>query len=122
MNTIMINGVTLQTILEILVAWAKAILLHAIAVIVIIAVIALVLDYFRLKSKSNQLIRRDRMWCYRLELDIKLSNGEVTRNAKMNIVATNFDAAMQKLNTLSDKQNIEILKLKFIDEFSVLIA
>jgi|GEM_PF-5235235 hypothetical protein len=62
------------------------------------------------------------MWCYRLELDIKLSNGEVTRNAKMNIVATNFDAAMQKLNTLSDKQNIEILKLKFIDEFSVLIA
>lgn len=62
------------------------------------------------------------MWCYRLELDIKLSNGEVTRNAKMNIVATNFDAAMQKLNTLSDKQNIEILNLKFIDEFSVLIA
>lgn len=62
------------------------------------------------------------MWCYRLEMDIKLSNGEVTRNAKMNIVATNFDAAMQKLNTLSDKQNIEILKLKFIDEFSVLIA
>ena len=62
------------------------------------------------------------MWCYRLELDIKLSNGEVTRNAKMNIVATNFDAAIQKLNTLSDKQNIEILKLKFIDEFSVLIA
>ena len=62
------------------------------------------------------------MWCYRLELDIKLSNGEVTRNAKMNIVATNFDAAMQKLNTLSDKQNIEIIKLKFIDEFSVLIA
>ena len=62
------------------------------------------------------------MWCYRLELDIKLSNGEVTRNTKMNIVATNFDAAMQKLNTLSDKQNIEILKLKFIDEFSVLIA
>ena len=62
------------------------------------------------------------MWCYRLELDIKLSNGEVTRNAKMNIEATNFDAAMQKLNTLSDKQNIEILKLKFIDEFSVLIA
>lgn len=62
------------------------------------------------------------MWCYRLELDIKLSNGEVTRNAKMNIVATNFDAAMQKLNALSDKQNIEILKLKFIDEFSVLIA
>ena len=55
-------------------------------------------------------------------LSLKLSNGEVTRNAKMNIVATNFDAAMQKLNTLSDKQNIEILKLKFIDEFSVLIA
>lgn len=62
------------------------------------------------------------MWCYRFELDIILSDGEVTRNAKMNIVATNFDAAMQKLNTLSDKQNIEILKLKFIDEFSVLIA
>lgn len=62
------------------------------------------------------------MWCYRLEMDIKLRDGEVTRNAKMNIVATNFDAAMQKLNTLSDKQNIEILKLKFIDEFSVLIA
>lgn len=62
------------------------------------------------------------MWFYRLELDIKLSNGEVTRNAKMNIVATNFDAAMQKLNALSDKQNIEILKLKCIDEFSVLIA
>nr|DAK74129.1 MAG TPA: hypothetical protein [Caudoviricetes sp.] len=62
------------------------------------------------------------MWCYRFELDIRLSDGEVTRNAKMNIVATNFDAAMQKLNTLSDKQNIEILKLKFIDEFSVLIA
>lgn len=122
MNIIIINGVTLETILEILVAWAKAILLHAIAVIVIIAVIALVLDYFRLKSKSNQLIRRDRMWCYRLELDIKLSNGEVTRNAKMNIVATNFDAAMQKLNALSDKQNIEILKLECIDEFSVLIA
>ena len=61
------------------------------------------------------------MWCYRLEMDIKLKDGEVTRNAKMNIVATNFDAAMQKLNTLSDKQNIEILKLKFIDEFSVLI-
>lgn len=51
--TIMINGVTLQTILGILVAWAKAILLHAIAVIVIIAVIALVLDYLRLKTKSN---------------------------------------------------------------------
>lgn len=62
------------------------------------------------------------MWCYRLEMDIKLRDGEVTRNAKMNIVATNFDAAMQKLNALSDKQNIEILKLKFIDEFSVLIA
>ena len=62
------------------------------------------------------------MWCYRFEMDIKLRDGEVTRNAKMNIVATNFDAAMQKLNTLSDKQNIEILKLKFIDEFSVLIA
>lgn len=62
------------------------------------------------------------MWCYRFELDIKLKDGEVTRNTKMNIVATNFDAAMQKLNTLSDKQNIEILKLKFIDEFSVLIA
>ena len=62
------------------------------------------------------------MWCYRLEMDIKLKDGEVTRNTKMNIVATNFDAAMQKLNTLSDKQNIEILKLKFIDEFSVLIA
>lgn len=62
------------------------------------------------------------MWCYRLELDIKLSNGEVTRNAKMNIVAKNFNAAMQELNTLSNKQNIEILKLKFIDEFSVLIA
>lgn len=62
------------------------------------------------------------MWCYRLEMDIKLKDGEVTRNAKMNIVATNFDAAMQKLNALSDKQNIEILKLKFIDEFSVLIA
>ena len=62
------------------------------------------------------------MWWYRFELDIRLSDGEVTRNAKMNIVATNFDAAMQKLNTLSDKQNIEILKLKFIDEFSVLIA
>ena len=62
------------------------------------------------------------MWCYRLEMDIKLKDGEVTRNAKMNIVATNFDASMQKLNTLSDKQNIEILKLKFIDEFSVLIA
>ena len=62
------------------------------------------------------------MWCYRLELDIKLSNGEVTRNAKMNVVATNFDAAMQKLNALSDKQNIEILKLECIDEFSVLIA
>nr|DAL86166.1 MAG TPA: hypothetical protein [Caudoviricetes sp.] len=62
------------------------------------------------------------MWCYRFELDIRLKDGEVTRNAKMNIVATNFDAAMQKLNTLSDKQNIEILKLKFIDEFSVLIA
>ena len=62
------------------------------------------------------------MWCYRLEMDIKLKDGEVTRNAKMNIVATNFDAAMQKLNAFSDKQNIEILKLKFIDEFSVLIA
>lgn len=62
------------------------------------------------------------MWCYRLEMDIKLRDGEVTRNAKMNIVATNFDAAMQKLNALSDKQNIEILKLKFIDEFSVLIV
>ena len=62
------------------------------------------------------------MWCYRFELDIRLKDGEVTRNAKMNIVATNFDSAMQKLNTLSDKQNIEILKLKFIDEFSVLIA
>ena len=62
------------------------------------------------------------MWCYRLEMDIKLRDGEVTRNAKMNIVATNFDAAMQKLNTLSDKQNIEILKLKCIDEFSVLIS
>ncbi len=62
------------------------------------------------------------MWCYRFELDIRLKDGEVTRNAKMNIVATNFDAAMQKLNALSDKQNIEILKLKFIDEFSVLIA
>ena len=62
------------------------------------------------------------MWCYRFELDIRLKDGEVTRNAKMNIVATNFDAAMHKLNTLSDKQNIEILKLKFIDEFSVLIA
>ncbi len=62
------------------------------------------------------------MWCYRLEMDIKLKDGEVTRNAKMNIVATNFDAAMQKLNTLSDKQNIEILKLECIDEFSVLIA
>ena len=62
------------------------------------------------------------MWCYRLELDIKLSNGEVTRNAKMNIVATNFNAAMQKLNTLSDKQNIGILKLKCIDDFSVLIT
>lgn len=62
------------------------------------------------------------MWCYRLEMDIKLKDGEVTRNAKMNIVATNFDAAMQKLNALSDKQNIEILKLKCIDEFSVLIA
>lgn len=55
-------------------------------------------------------------------MDIKLKDGEVTRNAKMNIVATNFDAAMQKLNALSDKQNIEILKLKCIDEFSVLIA
>jgi hypothetical protein len=53
MNTITINGVTLQTILGVLVAWAKAILLHAIAVIVIIAVIALVLDYLRLKTKSN---------------------------------------------------------------------
>lgn len=53
MNTIIINGVTLQTILGVLVAWAKAILLHAIAVIVIIAVIALVLDYLRLKTKSN---------------------------------------------------------------------
>lgn len=62
------------------------------------------------------------MWCYRLEMDIKLRDGEVTRNAKMNIVATNFDAAMQKLNALSDKQNIEILKLECIDEFSVLIA
>ena len=62
------------------------------------------------------------MWCYRLEIDIKLKDGEVTRNAKMNIVATNFDAAMQKLNVLSDKQNIEILKLECIDEFSVLIA
>lgn len=62
------------------------------------------------------------MWCYRLEMDIKLKDGEVTRNANMNIVATNFDAAMQKLNTLSDKQNIEILKLECIDEFSVLIA
>lgn len=62
------------------------------------------------------------MWCYRLEIDIKLKDGEVTRNAKMNIVATNFDAAMQKLNALSDKQNIEILKLECIDEFSVLIA
>ena len=62
------------------------------------------------------------MWCYRFELDIKLKDGEVTRNTKMNIVATNFDAAMQKLNTLSDKQNIEILKLECIDEFSVLIA
>ena len=62
------------------------------------------------------------MWCYRFELDIRLSDGEVTRNAKMNIVATNFEAAMQKLNALSDKQNIEILKLECIDEFSVLIA
>lgn len=62
------------------------------------------------------------MWCYRFELDIKLKDGEVTRNANMNIVATNFDAAMQKLNALSDKQNIEILKLECIDEFSVLIA
>ena len=62
------------------------------------------------------------MWCYRLEMDIKLKDGEVTRNTKMNIVATTFDAAMQKLNTLSDKQNIEILKLECIDEFSVLIA
>lgn len=62
------------------------------------------------------------MWCYRFELDIKLKDGEVTRNTKMNIVATNFDAAMQKLNVLSDKQNIEILKLECIDEFSVLIA
>lgn len=62
------------------------------------------------------------MWCYRLEMDIKLKDGEVTRNTKMNIVATNFDAAMQKLNVLSDKQNIEILKLECIDEFSVLIA
>lgn len=53
MNTIMINGVSLGTILEILVQWGKAILLHAIAVIVIIAVIALVLDYLRLKTKSN---------------------------------------------------------------------
>lgn len=62
------------------------------------------------------------MWCYRFELDIKLKDGEVTRNTKMNIVATNFDAAMQKLNALSDKQNIEILKLECIDEFSVLIV
>lgn len=53
MNIIIINGVTLETILGVLVAWAKAILLHDIAVIVIIAVIALVLDYLRLKSKSN---------------------------------------------------------------------
>ena len=49
----MINGVTLQTILGVLVAWAKAILLHAIAVIVIIAVIALALDYFSLKKKRK---------------------------------------------------------------------
>lgn len=56
--TIMINGVTLQTILEILVAWAKAILLHAIAVIVIIAVIALALDYFSLKKKENLKYKR----------------------------------------------------------------
>lgn len=53
MNTIMINGVTLGTILEILVQWGKAILLHAIALMAIIAVIALALDYFSLKKKEN---------------------------------------------------------------------
>lgn len=53
MNTIMINGVTFGTILEILVQWGKAILLHAIALMAIIAVIALVLDYFSLKKKEN---------------------------------------------------------------------
>lgn len=50
MNIIIINGVTLETILGVLVAWAKAILLHAIAVIVIIAVIALVL-LFEIKEQ-----------------------------------------------------------------------
>lgn len=54
MNTIMINGVTLGTILEIFVQWGKAILLHAIGVMVIIAVIALALDYFRLKTSMQQ--------------------------------------------------------------------
>ena len=58
MNTIIINGVTLETILGVLVAWAKAILLHAIAVIVIIAVIALALDYFSLKKKENLKYKR----------------------------------------------------------------
>lgn len=56
MNTIMINGVTLGTILEILVQWGKAILLHAIALMAlmaIIAVIALALYYFSLKKKEN---------------------------------------------------------------------
>ena len=46
MNTIMINGVTFGTILEILVQWGKTILLHAIALMAIIAVISLALDYF----------------------------------------------------------------------------
>lgn len=53
MNTIMINGVTFGTILEILVQLGKAILLHAIALMAIIAVIALALDYFSLKKKEN---------------------------------------------------------------------
>lgn len=58
MNTIMINGVSLGTILEILVQWGKAILLHAIAVVIIIAVIALALDYFSLKKKENLKYKR----------------------------------------------------------------
>lgn len=58
MNTTMINGVSLGTILEILVQWGKAILLHAIAVVIIIAVIALALDYFSLKKKENLKYKR----------------------------------------------------------------
>lgn len=59
------------------------------------------------------------MWCYKFEFNIKFKGEIQEKKTSFNIVAKNFDSAMEELNNWVSNQRLEMINLKCVDDFGV---